>query len=863
MADPGGPEAEVDQLTATMQEPTSSVRVANVLSGIERFTLLKKLGQGGMGTVYAAYDGLLDRKVAVKVVRADRRQATEGIVSPRDQLLREAQAMARLAHPNVVAVYEVGELGEDIYVVIELVDGTTLNEWLKERTRSWREIVAAFVQAGRGLAAAHDAGLVHRDFKPPNVLVGRDGRIQVTDFGVVSMSRSHNESPEPEVVGSAVSDITYAGRRVGTPAYMAPEQHAGDVVDGRADQFSFGIALWEALYHVRPFSGTGPALADAIRNGHIEPPPAGTPVPKFLEAIIRRALSPVADARWPSMAALIDALSYDPARARRRWLAIGAGSVGVAAIATIAVVGWMRRAPAAEPCTGIEEHLTGRWDRTRAAAVTAAFATGTAAFEATTGTRIVAELDAWSQRWLGMRVEACRATRVTGEQSEALLDARMHCLDRQLDEVDQLATALTGADRSAIARAGSLALPDVDACADREAVLARVPPRATSEGTGHVEHALAAIQTIARTGRYGDARARAKQTAADAAALGFAPLLAEAVLVRGQLEEQDGDLKAARASLAEAARLAAGARDDRTTARALVSLVGVLVASAEVPAALALAIGAAAAVARTQDRSLDAELAEQLGAAHDALGDDEAEPHLARALKIREELGRESLAVAQVLNKLAGLWLRRGRAADARTAYERALAIATAQLGDQHPAVAIARANVCFLDAEAGKLEPARACQEAVLVTLERALGAEHPQVAWALNEVALVQREQGDVAGAERRFTRALEIWERASGPQHPDVAWPLINLGEIAIARGDHARAEASCRRARAILEVHDATAAVPALTCLAEALVAHAPAEAKTVAQRAVELAKGTPDAASTAALLERITRAGARR
>ncbi|HET9988447.1 MAG TPA: serine/threonine-protein kinase, partial [Kofleriaceae bacterium] len=157
-----------------------------LLSGIERFTILAKLGEGGMGTVYAAYDSVLDRRVALKVVRADRRRNND-YVTPRDQLLREAQAMARLSHPNVVAIHEVGQIAEDVFVVLELVDGATLEAWLVERRRDWRTVIGAFIEAGRGLAAAHEAGLVHRDFKPQNVLVRRDGRIQVTDFGVVSM----------------------------------------------------------------------------------------------------------------------------------------------------------------------------------------------------------------------------------------------------------------------------------------------------------------------------------------------------------------------------------------------------------------------------------------------------------------------------------------------------------------------------------------------------------------------------------------------------------------------------------------------------------------------------------------------------
>ena len=220
---------------------------------VDRFLILDKLGQGGMGTVYAAYDTLLDRKVAMKVVRPDRRTAVGG-VPPRERLLREAQAMARLRHPNVVAVLEVGELGDDVYLTLELIEGQTLKAWLRATRRPWRAVVDAFVAAGRGLAAAHAAGLVHRDFKPDNVLIGKDGRIQVADFGVVSMSHGPREPTSSRDAAAGDSgDFTFSGLRVGTPAYMAPEQHAGAVVDARADQFSFCVALWEGVFGERPF----------------------------------------------------------------------------------------------------------------------------------------------------------------------------------------------------------------------------------------------------------------------------------------------------------------------------------------------------------------------------------------------------------------------------------------------------------------------------------------------------------------------------------------------------------------------------------------------------------------------------------
>jgi len=844
--DPQGTTLSIQPPVLPIASPTATMAA---LSGIERFTLIKKLGEGGMGSVYAAYDSVLDRKVAVKVVRADRRRTTDP-VSPRDQLLREAQAMARLSHPNVVTVHEVGDLGDDIYVVLELVDGATLSGWIRERVRPWREIVAAFIQAGEGLAAAHAAGLVHRDFKPNNVLIRGDGRIQVTDFGVVSMSGE--ATPRVGAAEPTASEITFVGRRVGTPAYMAPEQHAGAPVDGRADQFSFCVALWEALYGVRPFAGTRDTLAAAMRDGQIEPPPVGAAVPRWLEAPLRRGLSPRAADRWPAMADLLAVLARDPARIRKRRLVIAGVTVAIVASASAALVGWMRE-PAAEPCAEAPAELARHWDADRARALRTAFAASTAPYAPTAATRVIGQLDAWAPRWIAMRTAACRETRVIGEQSEVLLDARMRCLDRQLDEVAQVVTQLATSDRTMIARAAEqLGLPDVATCADRELVLARVPPPgtpATRARVERVEHELAGLAAAELTGRYHDARLRAASVAQQTTEIGFAALAAEALLMRARLEDQDGDLAAARATLAEAAHLAGAAHDDLTLARVLLALMGVLTARAETQAALALDIAADAAIARAGASTLQAALAEQLGNAHEAAGDAEAEPQLRRALALRETAdGPDSIAAAQVVNKLANIDARHGRTAEARAGYERALRIATAQLGPDHPATAVTQANLCALDAGAGKLDEARACSETVLATLERALGHAHPQVAWAINELGLVLRDLHDLAGAERRFREALAIWETASGPNHPDVAWPLINLGELANLRGAHAAGRASCQRALAILEstsgaTHPDT--VPALRCLGQAL---APRDATTVLRRALATLRdhgGAPD------------------
>jgi cysteine-rich repeat protein len=254
---------------------------------VSRYVIGELIGAGTGGTVYRAHDPQLGRQVALKLVR------------PRcDRLTRqrgEAQALAKLSHPNVVSVYDAGEFEDQVFVVMELVSGTSAHDWLKQRRRAWSEVVAVFVDAGRGLAASHAAGLVHRDFKPDNVIVGADGRARVTDFGL-AVDEGSDVKPR---------------RLAGTPAYMAPEQFRGRPADARTDQFSFCVALYRALYAQAPFGDRADqidfvAFAREVISGSPRPAPEGTDVPPELDRLIRRGLLADPDRRFPSMTALLD-----------------------------------------------------------------------------------------------------------------------------------------------------------------------------------------------------------------------------------------------------------------------------------------------------------------------------------------------------------------------------------------------------------------------------------------------------------------------------------------------------------------------------------------------------------------------------
>jgi len=322
-----------------------------------RYVVRELLGQGGAGAVYRAYDSQLGRQIALKLVRAPK-VAPNVAESMQARLLREARAMARVSHPNVVAVYDVGSIGDRVFLVMELVEGRTLAAWHREQSRSWREVIETFMAAGVGLHAAHRVGLVHRDFKPLNVLVGIDGRVRVTDFGL-ARPVAHADTGDATPSDSLTADhpewtLTLTGGLVGTPRYMAPEQFKAGLADARSDQFSFCVALFTALYGRHPFFPEGTKkpplheLAQLVMSGQLIPPVEASGIPAGIGDVLRRGLDADPGRRFPDMEVLISDLARQvgpvapPTWWRRRaWL----GVAGAAAAALAMVVVWFSSRP--------------------------------------------------------------------------------------------------------------------------------------------------------------------------------------------------------------------------------------------------------------------------------------------------------------------------------------------------------------------------------------------------------------------------------------------------------------------------------------------------------------------------------------
>jgi hypothetical protein len=307
---------------------------------IGRYVVERLIGGGAFGAVYAGVDPELDRPIALKLLRsisAEQRADAEA------RLAREAQAMARVSHPNVVAVFDAGVWNGRVFIAMERVEGSDLSAWLKAAPRSVAKIIDVFRAAGRGLAAAHSVGLIHRDFKPANVLVGSDGRVRVSDFGLArAMGAQVSELPAVPLSDDPDAPLTQAGAVLGTPPYMAPEQHLGQDLDARTDQFALCASLYEALYGRRPFGGAYPQLRDDIIHGRVRPPPPGARVPQTLQRIVMRGLEPLPGHRWPTLDALLSALGRDRSKVPRRLATASAALLGMLAIALLG--DWIVRA---------------------------------------------------------------------------------------------------------------------------------------------------------------------------------------------------------------------------------------------------------------------------------------------------------------------------------------------------------------------------------------------------------------------------------------------------------------------------------------------------------------------------------------
>ncbi|MDC0674297.1 serine/threonine-protein kinase [Nannocystis radixulma] len=862
-------------------------------AAIERYTVLDRIGAGAMGVVYTAYDPRLDRRVALKIMHARPGHRADEIVG---RLLREAQALARLQHPNVVAIYDANRIGELVYLTMELVDGSNLSRWLKDAKRTTREILDTFVAAGRGLAAAHKAGIVHRDFKPDNVLVGRDGRVRVVDFGIArgadgpeftavprdmsenistppSPSESASMSPfattdrgnHPAPGGAALADtdpaaklqaaalasqasqgldsaiaglssmrLTRTGALVGTPAYMAPEQHMGARVDARADQFAFAVALFEALFGAHPFPAKNYLqLTTSVLGGKVDATPVRASVPLHVRRAILRALSVEPSQRFATMDDMLAALV--PER-RRRTLGGALAAAGVAAAVTGGIV-WAQVKPPG--CEGADRHLVGVWDEAIRERARLAFLETGQPYAVRAAETATAALDEYASDWVAMRREVCEASLVHREQSPLLLDRRMTCLDRHLDQLQATAALFAEADREVVQRSAVAVegLPDLKECADAERLMhGEGRSLAGREEVARLEGILAHAVAKRHAAKYAAAQGLAERALQEGRAIRAAGVEAQALILLGQVATDQGRNEQAVDLLTRAIAAAEAGAADPARARATAELGVVLGTQQRRPvegerllrlaAAVDLRVGAGPIEQARRDMLLgilqsergEYDLARQtllaatealraaqaprlqmiqafiaLGLVEERSGRDEAaRKYYGDALALAEDrLGPDHPDVAMVLNNIGVLEWRAGRAEEAIASLERALDIRVRTLGPDHPEIATSRMNLgnALLAIEA--YDRASKSFEQAAAALRRRSGSEG-DLADTLYNLAICHHMRGDFPAAARIYEEALQRSQAIFGPDHPEVAFAMNGLGValVELGRLDEAR-------------------------------------------------------------------------
>lgn len=789
------------------------------------YALVERIGAGGMGVVYRAHDPRLDREVALKVMRTPavlRRPAA----ATRERLLREARALARLHHPNVVEVYDVGFAQGRVFIAMELVAGQTLTQWLATAP-SHAQILEHFAAAGRGLLAAHNSGLVHRDFKPENVLVGDDGRVRVMDFGLARATSATGGSqpsvpplvdapehdppeldpPELSPHDHAHSDhtaLTGAGVVMGTPRYMAPEQHYGEATDARTDQYAFCVALYEAVTGGRAFQGSSPReLAAAKHEQRFADPSRHAALPRALRTTLLRGLCAQPQGRYADLRPVLAVL--DASRTRRRYRRV-AGAVGtLAAVGAVVVVG---RPPPPSPCASAAGAIDAIWGPSQRDAATAALVASALPYADDSAARLVDHFDRYAQRWRASRHQACMARRAQGVSVDDPPDARTRCLARRRAEFEGVVALFTAAqpDASPSALAPALveqavpialSLSPPQRCTQDAASAADgpVPPdHDTLQAWLDLTRRVARISAQAVAGQQRAALDDAHAVLRDAQAHGWPPLRARALLAVGDASLANEKIDAARDAYTTAYWLAQEQGLDALGLQAAIELVFLFAEDRlDATEATRWAGHARSQAERTNNPDAHARIAAAMGVLHQTQGNirlaaqayAQAREHYARTD------GPRSHNVALMLNNLGTAHQALGEYEQSLEEQTTALQILMQTLGSGHPSVATVRENLASTMSRLGRLDAAIDELNQVVVLRRAVSGNDSLDTARALTNLGAMQTEASHPQDAIHSHRDAEAIYAATLPASHPHRIANRVNLGLALVYGGAPAEA------------------------------------------------------------------------
>jgi tetratricopeptide (TPR) repeat protein/tRNA A-37 threonylcarbamoyl transferase component Bud32 len=835
VADPSDPSSEV--ATLDTQDGVSADAMLETLAGsgpdasedgaapsegplqpgatVGRYVILSALGTGAMGVVFAAYDPQLDRKVALKLLKPRGR----GRERARQRLHREAQTLAKLNHRNVVTVHDVGVHDGRVFVAMEFIEGRTLRAWSEEPEggRRWKEVVAMFVAAGRGLAAAHAKGLIHRDFKPDNVMIGGSGSVRVMDFGLARGSaREDGDRPDLEATLERLeasssspleASLTKTGDLMGTPVYMAPEQFSRDSTQ-RSDQFGFCVSLFEALYGARPFDETSWRTLIS-KEARVEP--AERDVPGWLRDVIDRGLEPDPDNRFESMDALLAAVGEGERLAGRRRIGVGAAVALVTGLIAVAVPVWRRTSVEAK-CVRQGEAIAAVWDDGARAALTETSRSSGLPYADEMLLHTVQEFDARRESWSKTKAQACRAARIEEEWDAAMLARVDQCLDDRSIEMEALLHELDRGDVMALQHAVDAAtkLGRPDACLDAAYATGNGAPNRSRPELREVRAAILEAAIKVNAGHIEDALSTAQGAVERATELGDEGLLAAAQAEAGWALDRLGRFDEAAQTLSAAYFGAIRAGEPDTA----------------IEAATDASFTLGHELRRLDEGMLWSRLAEaaldQQGAPEDdlrrarlfdyrgiLLGEqlafDDATALHERAIEIKSQrLGASHPAVASSLNDLATAVARQGRFDEALELYARSRSIVVSAFGESHPETARSAVNIGVVKMRLGEREQARASFEQAIQTWTASLGPEHPRLATTLLHLATLELDAKAYDRARAHLDRALSLSKAAYGVHHATTAQILWGVGRLEAETGDLDAALEAYEAARVAMEM-----------------------------------------------------------
>jgi tetratricopeptide (TPR) repeat protein len=758
---------------ALFGEETASIRVS-------RYLLQERIGGGSGGSVWVAHDPDLGRDVAIKLLR----DPIGSRAGSREKMLREARALASLSHPNLVTVHDVGtyELGAEgsdepatsgVFIVMELLDGMSLDVWLGRERPGWRRIAEVLLAAGRGLEAAHAEGLVHHDFKPSNVLVARDARVCVTDFGLArALPARADEGPEPG-----------GGPVQGTPAFMAPEQHRGAVADARADQYAFCVALYVALYGRPPFVGES---MEKLEEAKICDVPTTLPdvprLPKAIRRAILRGLAADPRDRHPSMKDLLAEIEKALRARRRRWV-LAAGLAAVLLPVSVVVVAGGQPSR----CSDQSDTLVGIWDDEVRADVEVAFQRTGLPFAERTFALAAERLDAYAVRCMAARARACEAATTDDEAARRAAIWQGDCVDRRIRWLAAVSGLLREAGPALVQRASTVVedMPSIASCERAPDSLPSLPTPGERRRLADLEAVLARAEVLWFSARYQEGIADLEpllDESVDASVSARASILQARILARlGKVEEAD---HAATRGLALAER----AGDVETAVQAMIGLIHILgYHQTRYAEADRLAAQAAARIEHAHlEATYTARLAHRCGNMENERGRyDRAAARFERVFEVCKDgcRARDSLERAALVG-MGNARLGQGRHDEAERYYQEYLRRGREHLGEGHPIVAIAEHNLGELGLATGELADARHHLERALSIRDAVLGADHPENAGTLTLLARVAIAEGNSAEARKHLERAEAI---AAGRSAHLLVMPSIRMAQAQVARGE----------------------------------------------------------------------------